>query len=240
MESAQPLDDSFYKALAELDAVVGVLQGAAAQMPETAEGQDSSGAVSIVVTNRGSIVDLSISQSWRDEIEPARLGASINEALANAHEGLLAGAEEFAALHADDIEDVDVAAVKKRADDRAHELLSAASFVVPGNPDEVVEEVLQKADSLERLTRGIESLATDEADDELPTSADPIVVKRAGGQVIEVLIDPYWAKNSPTALVIERLQQAVVSDVPPSSELPEADDDDMLILRLLSTMKSLS
>lgn len=82
MESAQPLDDSFYEVLAQFDALVGVLRGAAAQVPETAEGQDSSGAVSIVITNRGSIVDLSISQSWRDEIEPAHLGESINEALA--------------------------------------------------------------------------------------------------------------------------------------------------------------
>lgn len=119
-------------------------------------------------------------------------------------------------------------------------MLSAASFVLPDSLDDVVEEVLQKADSLERLTSGIESLATDEADDELPTSADPIVVKRVGGQVIEILVDPYWAKDCPTALLLQRLREAVVSDDPESPGSTEGDDDEMLVLRLLATLKSLS
>lgn len=80
MTQSIPLDEDLIAAIARLESVVGVLEGAAREVPETAEGRDDTGMIAIVVRNTGSIADLSIDYRWRDDLDPAELGSALTAA----------------------------------------------------------------------------------------------------------------------------------------------------------------
>ena len=239
MTQSIPLDEDLIAAIARLESVVGVLEGAAREVPETAEGRDDTGMIAIVVRNTGSIADLSIDYRWRDDLDPAELGSALTAAIGDARNELLQGAEDYAARHRDDADGVDADRTRERIEEVSSGMLATSLFVAPASVEELVEEALQKADALDGLAHDIEAIARDDASESLnPTSVDPIVVRRAGGQVIGVDVDPQWAKNTPTAMLVQRLVDAVVT----TGDLPIAagnDEADMTILRLLSTLHSL-
>lgn len=79
-----------------------MLEGAAREVPETAEGRDDTGMIAIVVRNTGSIADLSIDYRLRDDLDPAELGSALAAAIGDARNELLQGAEDYAARHRDD------------------------------------------------------------------------------------------------------------------------------------------
>ena len=239
MTQSIPLDEDLIAAIARLESVVGVLEGAAREVPETAEGRDDTGMVAVVVRNTGSIADLSIDYRWRDDLDPVELGSALTAAIGDARNELLQGAEDYAARHRDDVEGVDADRTRERIEEASRSMLATSLFVAPASVDDLVEEVLQKADALDGLAHDIKSLARDDSSEtSKPTSIDPIVVRRAGGQVTGIDVDPQWAKNTPTAMLVQRLVNAVV----PADDPPIAagnDDADMTILRLLSTLHSL-
>ncbi|MBB6333937.1 hypothetical protein [Schaalia hyovaginalis] len=84
MTQSIPLDEDLIAAIARLESVVGVLEGAAREVPETAEGRDDTGMIAIVVRNTGSIADLPIDYRWRDDLDPAELGSALTAAIGDA------------------------------------------------------------------------------------------------------------------------------------------------------------
>jgi hypothetical protein len=70
--------------------LTGVLTDAAATVPERATGEDSTGAVRVVLDAAGLPVEIEVATDWQRRLEPARLGSAVTDAAARATDARVA------------------------------------------------------------------------------------------------------------------------------------------------------